>query len=292
MANAIFAIVNYLDIGSVYSPTLSGGSWQASLPLANLQARRPRQYARSTNDDLTSTKLNIDLGVARDVRVVAFPWQHNLSRAAKVRITAATDSGFSNIVTQTAWLDVFKVVYPMGSRPWGSAGLWDGKLTAEEWADGHITNFVHVFNSPVIARYWRLEIDDTTNPAGYVELGRLWISGAYQPSLNIQYDASIAWNSLTTREDSDGGSSFFDERGQRRVATFTIGDIPEDEAFVNLFGIQRRHGLSKQFMFILNPAATHHMADTSFLAVMRELQPFEFPYFRRNTTAFAIIEEL
>src|SRR5262245_42530055 len=80
------------DVGPLGSPTLSGGSWLVALPLTNLQDRRLARVARSTNDDAASTQFDVDLTVARSIRVISLV-NHNLSLAATVRVRSSNTVG-------------------------------------------------------------------------------------------------------------------------------------------------------------------------------------------------------
>lgn len=80
------------DASTLYTPSYSGGSWVAGLPLTNLSDRRVHKVARSTNDTRSSTLFTCDLGVARDVRCLALVG-HNFSAVAPTD----TGSGVSEV---------------------------------------------------------------------------------------------------------------------------------------------------------------------------------------------------
>lgn len=94
MANIKLAWQNRTDAG-----TLTGGSWQASLPLTNLQNRQVQKVARSSNTQTSSTQFRIDLGQSRTIGVAALV-VHNISVSGKVRITASdSTSAWTNLAT-------------------------------------------------------------------------------------------------------------------------------------------------------------------------------------------------
>lgn len=77
----VFMYPNLLDLDGV---TLSGGSWESGLPLANLLDRSPSERARSTDDALDSAQYRVDLGAQmRAYGLVTVG--HNLSLAARYR---------------------------------------------------------------------------------------------------------------------------------------------------------------------------------------------------------------
>jgi hypothetical protein len=88
MANAGFLWPLYEMAGVTYTPAFSGGDWEATLPLTNLADRRLAKVARSSDTELASTRLHLDLGVARSIGGIAIP-KHTLSKTgAYVRAMA------------------------------------------------------------------------------------------------------------------------------------------------------------------------------------------------------------
>lgn len=71
--------------------TLSGGSWEASLPLTNLQDRRLAKIARSTDATEANTQFENDLGELRWIRTVALA-NHNLGPSATIRVRGKPDN--------------------------------------------------------------------------------------------------------------------------------------------------------------------------------------------------------
>lgn len=75
---------NYADVGDLYTPTVDGGFWLPTLPLANIQDRGLARVARSASVALADTRLRVDCKTDRFVHLVAIP-KHTLSQAGKAR---------------------------------------------------------------------------------------------------------------------------------------------------------------------------------------------------------------
>lgn len=82
----LFGYPNRSDDG-----TLSGGDWESTLPLTELQKPVLSDIARSTDATEANTQLENDLGQARWVRVVAL-LSHNLSPTATIRVRGTPDN--------------------------------------------------------------------------------------------------------------------------------------------------------------------------------------------------------
>lgn len=273
MANVAFAWPNYSDDSVSYSPAFSGGSWEATLPLDNLQDRRLSKVARSTNDDAASTKCNVDLGVARSVGILALVG-HNLSAAATIRWYGGTSSGAS---------DTYDT---------GALALTFSAVSAEN-REGINFPVIHVPAAVQSARYWSFDIVDTANVDGYVELGRLVVGGKYQPTINASLGLQLGMEDDTIRTVTDGSSAVYDARPVRRTARFVLDHAPVSEGQGTQWTMQRLLGKSGQTLFITDTAATTYMHEQSFLCVLRQLDGLAFPWADgRTATAYELVEEL
>jgi hypothetical protein len=292
MANCAIGYPNYVDANTTYTPTFSGGSWSASLPLTNLADRRLAKVSRSSDAALISTLFDVDLKRTLGISLFAIP-KHTMSLTATVRIRGSSVEGdFSSPVYDTGALSVFPDIYPTGTLPVGHPSYVTRKVSSEALADGYNIGFVHVASSPQSARYWRIEVDDTTNTAGYVDLGRLYLSGIWQPTINMSYGAKLGYETSSTRSESDGGAAIYNERSRRRNFQCVIEGLPTDEAMVSALDIQRDMGTTKQLFFVFDTADTSHMHRRAFLCVQRELSALDFPYYGRNTVPLGLVEEL
>ena len=95
MGSPIFATKNFLD-----EATLSGGSWETTLPLTNLQDRRIARVARSTNDTASNTLITVTLSQSEAVRAIGIAG-HNLSLAGRVKIRGLDNITFTRASVAT-----------------------------------------------------------------------------------------------------------------------------------------------------------------------------------------------
>ena len=287
MANLILGYPNHVD--SDYDVvTLSGGSWEPTLPLSNLRDPLFAKVARSTDLDLASTQWDTDLGVEKNVRLLFLP-KHSISREGFIRVTASTDPAFGTLEYDTGWLDAWPTVYDYGAVDWGHPSWWDGKLSPEE-AAGYNIALIQVFDEDVLARYWRVEVDDTGNPDGFIEVSRMFLTPGWQPTVNMSNGAGLGWKDPSTSRESLGGVRYVNQRRKKRAVRFVIQNLPEDEALYQGFEIQRGAGTTEQVAFVFDPAEVYHMHRRSFAGYMTELPPVEFPHHGRGSIAFQIEE--
>jgi len=179
------------------------------------------------------------------------------------------------LLSDSGWLDA----WPTG---------WDA-----ETSENLNLPLLHILSEDFDARYWSVQISDPTNADGYVDLARLCITGAYEPSVNFIGGAEFAHESETTTVYADGGNAIHDERALRRIARFTIAGLLDAEAIGQAIRTMRQLGPRGQCVLVLRPDATADLLpETSFLAVPRELTRLEYPFALHRNAAFAFTEEL
>lgn len=285
MSNAIIAHGNLID-----SSVLSGGSWLPALPITNLQDRRLGKVSRSYDASTGSTKFDIDLNATRLIRVVSLV-NHNFSLSAQYRIRSSTVADFSSTVDDSGWIDAWPVVYPFGSLPWGSPSWWGGQISSEV-AASYRAPIVYVLPQSTNARYVRVEIADSTNSVGYVQIGRCFVADAWQPVRNMVYGASLAWENRSEVQESLGGAEFYNNKASPRVVRISFENMSEDEAMSAAFEIQRSIGTTQEVFFVWDPADSTHSLRREFLGRLRTLSPIENPGPNRWRTPFEIKELL
>lgn len=270
--------------------TLSGGAWVSTLPLQNLQSREIGEVARTTDTSLASTQITIDLGRSMKTQIIALR-NHNLSITAEYRVTGSLTADFSVLAHDSGWTDVWPVIYPWGALEWEDDNWWTGKYTKEE-REGYTTELDHLLPAAKLGRYWRVEIRDVGNPAGFIQIGRLFIGPAWQTVINMIYGASLGWETKTEVREAKSGAEYFDERTPYRVKKFSLSWMEQDEAFTKAFELQRQAGIHAEILFIHDPADTMHSLRRRFMCRMRTLSPIEYVQLDINSTAFELKEIL
>jgi len=269
MGNCLFCWPDRLQVSASYTPILSGGSWSASLPLLNLQNLALSRKARSVDATTAATQFSVDLGVSRSIRAISI-MRHNLSSAATVRVRGYSDAGHTTLVWDSTALSIWPEGYPTAE---------DKKRYQEDF---HI-----ILSASQSFRYPLVEISDTANPAGYVELARCMFFPAFQPAVNMSYGAGLGLETDTSKERSLAGTDFWDRKEPRRTVRFTLPVLSESEAFNDLLDLQWDRGIDREVLFVFNPDdAGLLLKKRTFLMTIRQLTAIEFPYGTNHTTGF------
>lgn len=263
MSNALFLSSRWLDLA-----TISASSTQGQLTANNVQTYRPDQVWRATG--CAAEWLAWDYGADIDLEAVAIV-AHNLSAAATIRLRAA---GNAMDVTANPAIDTgFVSPWPASGKPadpdWPA---WFSLLTLQQISGSAIIEELEAEGGDPLEdedgviiepegggilpafRFVRLDIVDTTNPDGYVQIGRLFAGPAFVPSLNVDINPSIGLVSPGEVVVTPFGRTFADERGPpSRLMTLPMSAVDENELTDELFELQRYCGNARDFAFCLDP---------------------------------------
>ena len=267
-------ILSYPD--RTLESTLNGGSWYSPSGLSsllNLNSPIINLKARTTDAANASSIVNVDLGAAVAVQVVAII-AHNLSYGATIKLSGFSDSGHTTPVGDTGTINVFPQSIP------------------SDVAADYTPNWIKYLSASITARYWKLEIFDSGNTDLYIEFGRLWIGTALNLNSKIEYGASIMYESRDLREESLGGVLWGVKKTPRRQMTGKIGNIKNDIKHRYLL-MQKVLGTTGEYMFIMNDTASaEDMMIEAFPAVMKDISPLQYPYFDSNDVVISAQEIL
>ena len=284
MANAIIAYQNRID----ESTFDSYGSWEASLPLANIKNRILSKVARSTSDANSDTRIRFSLTKARIVGTVAIV-NHNLSTNATWRYRVYSDSGYSTLTYDSGLLDAWPTM-PVGYYEWEDDGFWDMRPPEEDRVLFTATS-IHVPTTTVVDQYYQIEFFDSANPDGYVELGRIFVGKKYQPTTNMELGASVGYESRTVIEEAISGTEYFDRRNSFRIARFNLNMLDSADSFL-ISDLMKISDTDAEVVFIYDPDDSTSIGRKSFLGRFRSLSPIEQPYTTLYRSTFEVKELL
>lgn len=243
--------------------TLSGGAWDA---LSRLQSGH--LWKPATADDATeaSTRIDFDFGAAISLRALWIP-ASNLTATATVRWTFGSSSGASDLGDSTA-LSAFPYTPPFGHEP-------------------RFFGIPIIMPADVTARYCRLQISDTANPADP------WIS---RPVLGsaflVEYNpVSIErdWQNFSGVRRTTHGVDWSTSRSPLRKAGLVYHVMSEAEDSL-LSEIVRTHDTTQDVVFLESTHDRSKMQQRGFMALMREMARTEYPYWRYPGVALAFDE--
>lgn len=240
------AWINYAD-----DATLTGGSWQATMPRANLQQPGLFAPARSANATVGATKIDVDFGASNTfvIRLAGF-MAHGLSQDATWRITGGDT--FSATTLDTGWIDAWPSVYGPYDRDFEHDDWFMGTLTEEEAANYSVM-LLHDFGSNQLYRYYRFEFSDTTNSAGYIDLYRLWMGPVWSVDVGYAWGAALGWQSRDKAVQTLSGARYSLRRPPARQFRLTLPAMTDDEAYGQFLEMAREVRSEGELIVIPDP---------------------------------------
>lgn len=283
--NVVIGFPNLID-----RATLSGGAWRVGdLSLAAIQDGRLARPARSVNTAPASTQFKVALPRLTAVGVYALV-NHNLSVAARWRVTLADDSAITQVRFASGWSRVWPVLFTPEMLEFEDENWWSGTLADEDRADYPACTFIFPAQ-PAYGRYILVEIDDQANPAGYVDVPRMFVGPTWSPARNASKGMTLGLQVDTTIERARDGTMYADRRAPRRVTALAFEALTHNEAVGDWLDMVRQAGIDSEVLFIPNPYEAEMFIRRSYLGRFSQIDPVAFPDFAWRTTS-AQIEEI
>lgn len=259
--------------------TLSNGSWNANLPLNNLKDGNVDKVARATNAVATSTRFAVDLGALFSIRAIALV-KHNMTTAATWRVkggTAAPDAS-----------NVFATGQVFDSTALNAKQLTFNLDAPAKWGEQYMALYAR---DAATVRYITVDITDTANPSGYVQIGRLFVGSGLQPAYGVAYGISDRWDDLSVPMESESGKRYYNKRRKRRSVEFQLPFLSLAEGNY-VHELDAAMGVTEEVLYVPDPADTALSQRYGFLATMRELTPLEYPLLNNRAKAYRLDEKL
>jgi len=248
--------------------TLSGGSWSSDWPLTKLQSADLSAVARSSDATNASTVIQWDNGAAKNHDAVVLA-AHNLSTSATIKLSLGTSAGGSQVYAGT-----------------------DVAAYSVDDSDRNGISHIAVIMLPTTqsARYGKLEIKDSGNADGYVEVGYLWAGSGLRPTYNAAYGLQDRIIDHSESERTYGGRFLGNARRRYRQVSLVLEWVTLDEAEV-IHRMQRVNGKVNPVLYLPSMESRENAQRYGFVGVMSELSPIQYPFYRMRSAPM-LIEEL
>lgn len=250
--------------------TLSGGSWLAGLPRSNIATPEQAKRARSTTASASNTKITLDHGSAVPVRVVWIA-SHNLSASATARVLRGTTSGGGEVFAGTL------------------SNVWS--ISPSGGFSGEVYGVCIALPNNAAARYTTIEISDTSNPAGYVELGQVLCGDVLTPQRGPSVGLQHGMRDLSTITEAESGAPWATVRRKQRAVSMVLdmAEAVDADAVQDLKQAIGTHGQAVYLPSLFDMAQTQRFG---FVGRLSELSAIDYPYARYHGVPLKLTEWL
>ena len=279
---------NWVEVGA-----LSGGNWNNQFPLSHLQDPVIQKVGRTVDAGLSSTQFSLTVTKSRPIGVVALI-NHNLTQTADWKVTMYFDEAQVDEAWTSGWVQVWPSVYSTSELEWEYDNFWFGTFDDDEVASfTHLATQFVTDNSQVV-RSVKVEINNTTNPDGFVKIGRVFISDVWQPRYSAQYGIEYGFDIGTTFETADNPqmTEYADVKVPKRNVNFVLGSLNEEEGFRRALAIQRSQGLHGEILYTENTIPTVEGFQKTFIGRMVQPSALTHPYYMTFQNSISLKEIL
>ena len=141
-------------------------------------------------------------------------------------------------------------------------------------------------------RYWRSDMADESNPAGYLQLGRVFLGTGWTPTYNMVYGAGIGYDPRSSSVETDSGAEYSVVRPNPRTASVALEYMTEAEAMDGIFEMQRQLGTTDEVWFEWDADDLLQMPRRSFLGRLKTMDKLRMPYYHAMQCALEVKELL
>jgi hypothetical protein len=166
-----------------------------------------RAYSWRSSDLATQVIQGNWGGTAYPIGMVALA-RYNLTDAATLQLQLYSDAAYTTQVYDSGTA----VAHPAGTFP------------AEEWSYGHAVRY---FTEVAGVKSFKLTIVDAANPAGYMQVSRLFLGPYTQATYNPKYGMQLGAASGSTQTRRPMGALMSDSKGQWRTLSFDMFTMTE-----------------------------------------------------------------
>lgn len=277
----IIAYPNKIDKNS----TVSGGNWSLNFPLINIKDRVLKRKARTINTLESSTKFTIQWNKVQSISAFSLV-SHNLTVDASWKVKFYLDN---TLLYESPLGNIWEPYYSTFDLEFEYDNWWSG-LPDQEAID-EFTPITVWFGDLYVVNKIEIEIFDTENPDGYIEIGRVFVSSFWQPKINVSFGANFGTQVNTTVEEALSGTDYFDRRQPKRTMSFSLNRLTEEEAFGRVQDMQRELGIDRELLIAFDRQGDYRYHKT-FLGRLKELNALDQPYTDYYSSSFEITEIL
>lgn len=257
-------VLGYGDVST--SAFYSGGSWQNGLGTKMLKRELITAAARTTNS--SDFDLDVTLNHSQSNKVVGLI-NHNLTSSGTWRVRAYSDSGRSNVLTDTGPINV---------------GIYEPNLNYK--------TCLAVLDDVYDTAYWRFSFSDAANPDGYFKLGNLFIGKKFNNDSwgqNMDYGVKKEPDASKTQiHDSTAGVESYIRAPLKRQYLFQMA-LQNQGITDEYYAIGLELGITERVLFEMNSEHWNDGKDT-LVGRFADASALESQFYNANALNFMIRE--
>jgi hypothetical protein len=169
---------------------------------------------------------------------------------------------------------------------------WDNSLSVNAFTYGGGAYAVSWLNSPFTVQKVVIDLVDTSNPAGFIDVGRLIIGNYWEVAKNADYGANMTPVDTSKHFRNDAGDLMTDVGTRHKSQTLPLNNLSPDERAI-LWNILLGNGMSRPVFLSLYPQSDDPRLEQSHMMWCKLVATpaVNIPYYR-NFASSAQLEEV
>jgi hypothetical protein len=266
-------LISFPDRTLELTTVFSLGSWDSLYPLINLQDKLLSKLAQSTDATEASTKFLATYSEQKAVQILCL-LNHNIDFNGTIRIKAYSDAGLTTEVYDS------DIQY-----------VWPQTLSNDEMLV-YPNNWIFPIDLVTTGQYWKVEISDTSNTAGFINFGRFWLGQiGLNPNIGFPEGTTIGYESRTITTEALDGTPWFNRTAPpRRSFVGTLPRLTAEEKRTALI-MQKTLDTSGEMIFVRNKNdVAKDMLLQAFPCIARKVSPLRLAYLQNSEMPVEFVE--
>lgn len=282
--NKFFRIMyrNLIDVAALTATPAPNNV--ASMPIDYVKNFDRVKSFRNTTIDATGITISGELpGPERISGVVLY--RHNLRAGDTWRIRVWEGAGKTGAVFDTGF--VAALIY----KKLGELDTKVDTLVSTVFDDpGWTTAFSRLFFGSIVGRSFEIQVISDGNPAGYIDINRIWLARAISFQRNFGFDYALDWKDLSKIDLSEGESVKVDKSGNYRVIQISVPRVMDIDRGT-MADVIRIAGNSSEVFIDLFPEQEGKLErDYTMTAVLIDHSPLRSLNINKHTISFTLRE--
>lgn len=192
------------------------GSAVPTLPIENIQLYSNSRIFRSIDiDQVQFTYTWVQPRILSGVSL----WRHNMSDTATWRVELFEDVAMTTLIKDSLAIPAIQ------QKTLGELEFLIDPLVSDV-SDSRFQSSDYWFDDCLVGAM-RITLIDVDNPKSHIDVSRIYVGRALQPSINFSYGHSLGWLSTTKKKRTSGGTLYAKKKARPRQITFNLDWLSE-----------------------------------------------------------------
>lgn len=276
MSNILFAQpVELYPAHLVGTVAVSATNVNADWPAANLIDYNPYKVFKTTT---TGTAITFDLGNSREFDTFSLLHTNITYEGTWVIETSPDNATWTTRLASAPFWCQLSVI----------PGAWSGEDNDPRRGAFEYSHSFYKHATVITHRYIRITVANTTNPAGILSFGRLFVGKSWQPDVNYSYGSDIEIIDKSERVDMPRSAPLFNKLNKSIKLNISMEFSSQEEMENYLYEFSYWSGITEGMLVCLDPETVTNRHKALVYGTLNEGMRFSHTSYRIFEQKFSI----